>query len=311
MNPLYNAGIGLYAGAAYMAGFFSEKPRKMISGQSESMRTVSAGAPYDLWIHAASLGEYEQGRPIIEEYQRRQPDARILLTFFSPSGYDVATRKPHPGITMAYLPFDTPDNAADIVEAARPRRAIFVKYEFWGNYLEALYKRGVPVSLISAVFRPGQIFFRPWGGMFRRMLKIYSKIYVQDEASRTLLASVGVDSVVAGDTRFDRVVAVRETGIDLPAVDVFCKAVPEALTLVAGSSWGADEDRYFTPLKQLENVRAIIAPHEFDEARLDHMLRKLGTAMLYSEFVKLVEKDEVAARARAAELRYLDRKSVV
>lgn len=310
MNMLYNASIRLYAGAAHIAAHFSRKPRVMLDGQAatlgEGLSAMAAGEPYDLWIHVASLGEYEQARPVIEEYRRRDASRRVLVTFFSPSGYEVASRRKPEGVDMAYLPFDTPANARRLIGAVRPRMAIFVKYEFWGNYLSELRRRDIPVYLISAIFRPGQIFFRPWGGMFRRILGCFSGIYVQDGRSADLLAGIGVENVkIAGDTRFDRVTAIRANGMRLPAIEIFKEATPEALTLVVGSSWEADEDVYVDELKKRRTVRAVVAPHEFDDARLRAMLARFGDAMLYTEFAALAEADPDGAREKARALRYL------
>lgn len=306
MNPLYNAGIAAYAGAVGLAARFCSKPGRMIQGQKKSLFNIMCNAPYDLWVHAASLGEYEQGRPVIEDFLRRRPKGKVLLTFFSPSGYEVAVRKADPRLTIAYLPFDTAANAEALVTSARPKAAIFVKYEFWGNYLESLKRHDIPVYLISAVFRREQIFFKPWGGMFRGILGSFSRIFVQDNASSELLASIGCKNVeVAGDTRFDRVAAIRRAAMPLPAVDIFCNAVPDALTLVAGSSWEADENIYFEPLKAMSGVRAIIAPHEFDEQRLAAMSARLDGALRYTEFAALAEREPEEAARRAAEARYL------
>lgn len=314
MNFLYNVGIGLYASAARLIGHFQDKPRTMLEGQCRTLDTLDNirgkdNRPFSLWIHAASLGEYEQGRPIIETFLERDPAAKILLTFFSPSGYRGAIKNSDPRLTIAYLPFDTPENARAMVKAVQPQMAIFVKYEFWGNYLEALKDANVPVYLVSAVFRPKQIFFRPWGGMFRKMLKCFKHIYVQDEASKQLLASVNYTScTVAGDTRFDRVKTVRSQRREIKAVDVFIdNAQADSFTFVIGSSWGADEDVYMQKLLSSDNVRAIIAPHEFDDARLQAMCNRLGadSTALYTEFSKLVETDPEEAAKKAKTLKYL------
>lgn len=306
MNPLYNVGIAAYAGAVGLAASFFKKPARMVKGQAEALFKIMCNAPYDLWIHAASLGEYEQGRPLIEDFLKRKPKAKILLTFFSPSGYEVAVRKADPRLTVTYLPFDTTQNAESLVSTAKPEMAVFVKYEFWGNYLTALKRHRVPTYLVSGVFRPDQIFFKPWGGTFRHILSSFTRFFVQDNTSRELLARIGFANVeVAGDTRFDRVAAVRRAAMPLPAVDLFCKAVPDALTLVVGSSWGADENVYVKPLKNLSAVRAIIAPHEFDNRRIEAMSARLGNALRYTEFAALFASDPEKAQQQAASARYL------
>lgn len=288
MNPLYNTAIYLYKAIARLAAIRSPKVKEMLAGQAVTLRTLSdtrrrvAPGGYDLWIHAASLGEFEQGRPLMERLRREHPEKKILLTFFSPSGYRV--RHNYAGAdTVAYLPFDTPATVEAFLDAAAPRMAVFVKYEFWGNYLEQLRRRAVPTYIISAIFRPRQRFFRRGGGIFRRMLGNFTHIYVQDERSRRLLESVGVNNVtVAGDTRFDRVTDIRTAAKDVPAVAAFVKDAP--FTMVVGSSWQPDEDLYIPWLKSHPAVKAVIAPHEFDDARLKHLKSRLGDgARLLSE----------------------------
>lgn len=291
MNPLYNAGIALYGAAARIAALRSEKIGRMLDGQSESLARLEAEAGavvpqgYDLWIHAASLGEFEQGRPLMERVRREHPEARILLSFFSPSGYEV--RKNYDvADTVVYLPFDRPALVRRFLDAARPRCAVFVKYEFWGNFITELHRRAVPTYLISAIFRPGQIFFRPWGGSFRDILRSYSHIFVQDERSRLLLATVGVAGVtVAGDTRFDRVSDIMNATRCLPEIEAFRSGAD--FTLVAGSSWPPDEDVYIPWLLSRPGGKAICAPHEFDMRRLDALMRRFGDgAVLYSDYRK-------------------------
>ncbi len=288
MSLLYNTGIHLYRAAASLAAVRSDKVREMLRGQKHTLATLAderrrvAPDGYDVWIHAASLGEFEQGRPLIERLRRERPELKILLTFFSPSGYRV--RHNYQGAdTVAYLPFDTPARVRDFLDAAAPRCAIFVKYEFWGNYLRELRRRGVPTYIISAIFRPDQVFFKPWAREFRNMLGCFTHIYVQDERSSRLLASVGVDNVtIAGDTRFDRVADIRQAACRIPVVERFVADSP--FTLVAGSSWAPDEALYIPWLKANPHVRAVIAPHEFDSARLGALLAALGqSARLLSE----------------------------
>ncbi len=253
MNPLYNAAISLYGAAARLAALRSPKVKEMLAGQAATLRTLAeerrrfAPGGYDLWLHAASLGEFEQGRPLMERLRREHPDKKILLTFFSPSGYRV--RHNYAGAdTVAYLPFDTPARVSAFLDAAAPKMAVFVKYEFWGNYLEQLAKRRIPTYIISAIFRPGQRFFRPGGGAFRRMLGNFTRLYVQDERSRELLAGIGIDRVtVSGDTRFDRVTDILRTAKNVPVVEKFVEN--STFTLIAGSSWAPDEDLYIPWLK--------------------------------------------------------------
>lgn len=276
MNPLYNTGLQLYRLGARIAASRSAKIKKMVDGQSRVFdylsRRVSPGGRW-IWIHAASLGEFEQGRPLIEMIREREPSARILLTFFSPSGYEV--RKYYNKVdAVCYLPFDTASLSRRFLDAVNPSMAIFIKYEFWGNYLTELRRRGVPTYLVSAIFRPGQSFFKWWGGWFRQMLRCFTRIYVQDQNSVDLLASIGVKDVcITGDTRLDRVSDVKNKSLKTPSLAAFTDGA--AMTLVAGSSWEPDEDIYIPWLNKHPEVKAIIAPHEFDDARLARLTERI------------------------------------
>lgn len=281
MNPLYNIGIILFGGVLRVAATHSPKVREMLRGQRDTLAQIAetrrrvAPDGFDVWFHAASLGEFEQGRPLIERLRREKPDIKILLTFFSPSGYRV--RHNYPAVdAVHYLPLDSPRSVRRFLDAAAPRRVFFIKYEFWGNYLSELSRRGIPTYIISAIFRPGQRFFRRGGGMFRHMLRCFTRLYVQDERSRRLLASVGVDNVtVAGDTRFDRVTDIMRDAAPLPA-PIASLAAGAPFTFVAGSSWPSDEDLIIPWFHANPSARLIIAPHEFDDRRLHALLDRLG-----------------------------------
>lgn len=273
MHPLYTLGIHLYNGVLRLAAMKNPKARKIVNGQrtieTYLREKVTAKGGRWIWIHAASLGEFEQGRPLIEMLRNRRPDLKILLTFFSPSGYEV--RRDYPmADAVSYMPFDTPRRVRRFLDIVNPEMAIFIKYEFWGNYLTELKRRGTATYIISAIFREKQIFFRPWGGEFRNMLRKFNRLYVQDEASKRRLADIGIDNVtVAGDTRFDRVTSIVASAVDLPQIDRFNSNVnPAGATLVAGSSWPADEAIIIPWLRRHPEVKAIFAPHEFDRVRL-------------------------------------------
>ena len=280
MNPLYNLGIKAFATGARIASKRSPKIKKMLAGQRNTLAGLkkcrSSVAPdgFDVWFHAASLGEFEQARPIIERLRRDYPEKKILLTFFSPSGYEI--RHNYDKVDcVAYLPFDSPRLVSQFLDDAKPKMAIFAKYEFWGNYLQQLHHAGIPTYIISSIFRPKQRFFRPWGGMFRKMLECYNHIYVQDDASRKLLNSISINNVtVAGDTRFDRVTDIMATAHDVAEIESFVKASP--FTLIVGSSWQPDEAIYIPWLKDHPDVKAIVAPHEFDHDRLAALRQQLG-----------------------------------
>lgn len=290
MNFLYNAAIHVYAAGVRLAAVKHRKAALMVQGHRETLARIAdarrkiAPEGFDVWIHAASLGEFEQARPLISMIRRQQPQKRILLSFFSPSGYTVRHNYPDVDLVV-YLPFDTPRNARRFVEAVNPKVAIFVKYEFWGNMLTRLAQRGTPTYLISAIFRPSQIFFKPWGGMMRRALRSFTHIYVQDDASKQLLASIGYDAVdVVGDTRLDQVIDTRAHAKSFPALEAWTSG--SGLTIVVGSSWPQDEAYYIPWLKRHPEVKAVIAPHEFDDKRLAGLVADFGgpdVAVLWSQ----------------------------
>lgn len=269
MTPFYDFAIHLYSLGVKIASLRHEKARKIIDGQAVTMqrlkKELSPEGGY-IWIHAASLGEFEQGRPLIEMIRRNHPDAKILLTFFSPSGYEVRHNFPLVD-AVVYLPFDTKKNVRQFLDTVKPRMAIFVKYEFWGNYLNELKLRGIPTYIISAIFRESQPFFKPWGGEFRKMLTYFTHIYVQDEGSRELLAGIGIKNVtVAGDTRFDRVTDIMESCVEIPQAAALTRDA--SLTIVAGSTWPPDESYLLPCFNAHPGMKLIIAPHEVNEERI-------------------------------------------
>lgn len=226
---------------------------------------------------------------MIERLRREHPEKPILLSFFSPSGFEV--RKNYAfADAVVYLPFDTPHRVRKFLDTARPSMAIFIKYEFWGNYLQELRRRGIPTYIISSIFRPGQRFFRRGGEMFRKMLRCFDRLYVQDERSRRLLKLIGVENVtVAGDTRFDRVTDVMRSTVEIPGFPGFGNEAP--LRFIAGSSWEADEDIYVPWLNAHPEVKFIIAPHEFNETRLERLRNRFNKpAILLSEWTREIKR---------------------
>ncbi len=281
MSLIYNIGMYLFAAGVWVAGRFNAKARLFAKGRKNQFTHLQDSLKGDgslAWFHCASLGEFEQGRPVMEAYKKMHPEHRILLTFFSPSGYEV--RKNYEGVDYVfYLPIDTRRNARRFMTIVKPTVAIFIKYEFWYHYLLMLKQQNVPTYIVSAIFRPSQIFFKWYGGFFRTMLKAYRCLFVQEENSVQLLKSIGVEQVVlAGDTRFDRVWAHTRQPATLPVVAAFTNGHP---TLVAGSSWPSDEERLAKAMEILpENVRLIIAPHEVHEehlASIEKVFEKWGT----------------------------------
>ena len=284
MNFLYNFSISAYQAAVKMVASRHVKAGKMIEGQSKTMdilrEKIVPGENY-IWIHVASLGEFEQGRPLMEMIKRERPGQKIVLTFFSPSGYEVRKNYKDADV-ICYLPFDLPEKVNAFLDLVNPSMAIFVKYEFWGNYLEQLKARNIPTYIVSAIFRETQAFFKPWGGMFRKMLGCFTRFFVQDENSRRLLESIGFTNVdVCGDTRFDRVTDIMAATKAFPIVENFTK---DKFTLIIGSSWQPDEDIILPYFNAHPELRLIIAPHEFNGARIEtlksHITRK---AVCYTE----------------------------
>lgn len=279
---MYSFAIYLYSLCAHIAALFSPKVRLMIRGQRAAWRVLRAlpeGERY-VWFHAASLGEFEQGRPLIERLRRERPDKKILLTFFSPSGYEV--RKNYEGAdVVCYLPFDTPFNARRFVRLARPEALYLIKYEFWRNYIGALYHASVPVYSVSSIFRPGQIFFRPYGRRYARCLRRVTRFFVQNAESEALLRDIGVtDVTVVGDTRFDRVIDIRRAARPLPLVEQFAGG---AQVLVCGSTWPPDEDIILPYFNRRPDLKLVIAPHVVSEDHLCEIEMKLGRrAVRYS-----------------------------
>jgi 3-deoxy-D-manno-octulosonic-acid transferase len=281
MKFLYSASVLLYKSAIHLASAVNPKARKWVRGRKDIFSRIEAalqqtppGSPL-VWFHCASLGEFEQGRPLIEKYRQQHPGTRIFLSFFSPSGYEV--RKDYKGADyIFYLPADTPSNARRLVKLLQPSAAFFIKYEFWFNYLEELKKQGTPVYLVSGIFRKDQHFFRSYGGWFRKGLSAFKLFFVQDQNSADLLFSIGMKNVViAGDTRFDRVAAIAEQKKEIPSVAVFCQGHQ---VIIAGSTWQPDEEvLHAIPLRDYK-MKMIIAAHEIHEEHL------AGIEKLFSDY---------------------------
>lgn len=281
MNFLYNAGISLYGLGMRLAALRSDKVRRLLKGQREAVpylkRVIDPAHGY-IWIHAASLGEFEQGRPLIEMVRRRHPEAKILLTFFSPSGYEVRCNFPMVD-AVSYLPLDKPSHVRAFLDVVNPRMALFIKYEFWGNYLQELRRRQIPTFIISSIFRQSQVFFKPWGGMFRSMLRCYTHIFVQDDNSMRLLSDIGVRNVtVAGDTRFDRVTDIMRERPDVPQAETMTDDA--SLTVVAGSTWPPDEELLLPYFNTHPDIKLIIAPHEVRADRIEDIVSKLDRSVV-------------------------------
>ena len=271
---MYQVAIYLYLCGVAVASIFSKKVKKMWKGERQALdilkRKVNPNHQY-IWFHAASLGEFEQGRPLIERIRADYPEYKILLTFFSPSGYEVRKNYEHADI-VCYLPIDTIRNARRFLRTVRPCMAFFIKYEFWYNYLHILKHRNVPVYSVSSIFRENQIFFRWYGKSYAGVLRCFTHFFVQNEKSKHLLHTIGIDTVdVVGDTRFDRVLQIKEKAKQLPIVEAF-KA--DKKVFVAGSSWEPDEDIFIPFMNEHRDWKMIIAPHVISEEHLKRIEEK-------------------------------------
>lgn len=276
---MYNIVIYLYLLGVAVASTWNKKIRKMWRGERDAFdvlrREIDPKESY-LWFHAASLGEFEQGRPIMERVRKAHPEYKILLTFFSPSGYEV--RKNYEGAdVICYLPLDTPLNVRRFFRLVTPKMAFFIKYEFWWNYMNAMKKRGIPLYSVSSIFRPQQVFFRWYGRQYRRVLDCMTKFFVQNDDSRRLLSTLGHENVeITGDTRFDRVLEIKQAATvkaaGMPIVDAFAKGHK---VFVAGSSWQPDEDIFIRYFNEHADWRIVIAPHVIGEDHLSQILSKL------------------------------------
>jgi len=287
---MYNLVIYLYLLGVVIYSRFNEKVRMMWRGEREAFRIlrekVDPNAKY-VWFHAASLGEFEQGRPLIERLRKEHPEYKILLTFFSPSGYEV--RKNYEGADIiCYLPLDTITNARRFLRLVQPVAAFFIKYEFWYNYLHILKHRGVPVYSVSSIFRPEQVFFKWYGRQYRRVLNCFTHFFVQNEISKELLAKIHITNVtVVGDTRFDRVLQIKEAAKQLPIVEAFKQ---NDQVFVAGSSWAPDEEIFIPYFKKHPEWKMIIAPHVIGEEHL-RQIEKLLEGRKVVRYTEATETD--------------------
>lgn len=264
-----------------IAAFLGHKKAKLlVEGQAKTLALLrqeeAAKWQNAIWFHAASVGEFEQARPIIEQLRMHDAQCTMILTFFSPSGYEM--RKNYDKVDgVFYLPFATHRNAVEFLTLLKPKMAIFIKYEFWPAYLKELKRRAIPTYSVSSIFRESQLFFKPWGGAYRSLLHCFTKIFVQDEASKTLLAKFNIDDVeVTGDTRFDRVTEVARQAKEVSLVDHFAERPPSAerkKILMAGSTWPEDEELLARYVREHEDVKLVLVPHEIDEEHLHRIFQ--------------------------------------
>lgn len=286
MTILYLLGIRTFQILVLLVSPFNSKAKLWLKGRKKIFKSLKRTInPSDkiFWIHCASLGEFEQGRPLIEALKREYPQHKILLTFYSPSGYEIRKNYEHADYVY-YLPLDTPLNAKHFIDIVKPQAVFFVKYEFWYFFLREIQKQNIPLYLVSGIFRKNQRFFKPQGVMSRKMLKWFTHFFVQNEESKELLQSIHINNVsVTGDTRFDRVYDITQKAKSLPLIEAFAK---DALVLIAGSSWKPDEElllNYFN--ESSYSFKMIIAPHEIHKENIARIEKTVGgskTALKFS-----------------------------
>ncbi len=285
MSLLYTLGIHFFGLLARVAAWFKPSARSWVEGRRHWHERIEAdikkGNRNRVWFHAASLGEFEQGRPIIERVREDYPDLSILLTFFSPSGYEV--RKDYDKADhVHYLPLDTPANARKFLDTVQPKLAVFIRYEYWYNFLRAMFRRDIPVVMASAIFREGQIFFKPYGTWSRQALRRIAHFFVQNEESLELLDSIGIrNREMSGDTRFDRVWDAAQEEREFPLVERF---IAGRTCLMAGSTWPFDDRLLEEILPAFPDLKFVIAPHHVDEANIRRIVDLFGgRPALYSK----------------------------
>ena len=272
MKLLYGIFNRCYYLLAGLLGLFRPKAKAFHDGRKGLLRKIReqvSGSSPVIWVHCSSVGEFEQARPVIEWYAQNRSEYRILLTFFSPSGYQL--RKNYDKVSWVfYLPVDTRSNARAFLDAVSPQKVIFVKYEFWYYYLTELKRRKIETYIISAIFRPSQSFFKFYGGFFRKMLRCFTTLFVQDAPSAELLASIGLKDnvIISGDTRFDRVCQIIGKSRHFPIIEKFTS---DNLTLIAGSTWESDEEIIANVLKNFKKIKLVIIPHETSDRRIEHI----------------------------------------
>ncbi len=275
----YDIGTAIYFLGIRIASLFTPKAKLWIDGRRTLWSRLEEKAPElqgCIWMHCASLGEFEQGRPVLEFLKKERPDLPVLLTFFSPSGFEMMKADPI-ATHVEYLPADSRRNAERFLSLVRPRAAIFVRYEFWYHHLHSLHQQRIPAFLISAHFRKDQVFFKWFGGTYRKMLRFFDRIFVQDQRSADLLRLIGIGNVsVSGDTRGDRVLAIADRNEELEKLHSF-RIQDDRPILICGSTWPQDEEVLIGALKKVkERPRLIIAPHELDPQKIDRLCGKLG-----------------------------------
>ena len=287
MLLLYNSGVRLYFVAVYLASFFNKKAKLWIAGRQKQ---AFIRLQQSIWFHFASLGEFEQGRPVLEYFRATYPGKKIVVTFFSPSGYEIRKNTSLADFVY-YLPLDTATNAREFIDAIQPESAIFTKYEYWYHFFDQVSQRNIPLYVISGIFRPGQVFFKWYGGLHRRMLSFVSHFFVQDEKSKELLATLHINNAtVSGDTRFDRVWANAQQPKEISIIKDFTTGHK---VFIAGSTWPPDEELIAKIVTQYPGWKFIIAPHEIGEGKIQKLLSLLPPD-LTARYSKVVSAADVS-----------------
>ncbi len=285
MLLFYNIGVRLYYLGVFVASFFNAKAKRWIDGRKNLLEKIGHGVEEfngeTIWVHCASLGEFEMARPVIEGLKKSKPDVRIVLTFFSPSGYEI--RKNYQlADYVFYLPLDTPPNADRFVEVVRPTMVIFVRYDLWYNHLKAAKDFGANLMLISAQFRPSQPYFKFFGGVGRKAIRLFDQIFLVDVDSDKLLKGIGVENTtVCGDTRYDRVMEIAKTSEPIPEVESFKS---KGKLVVCGSTWPEDEKVLNECFGKFTDTKFVIAPHEVGEENLQRIERLLPNTIRLSKY---------------------------
>jgi 3-deoxy-D-manno-octulosonic-acid transferase len=279
----YNLFIVLYKIAVWLVALGNLKAKEWVKGREQWAERLESQLDKNnswIWVHCASAGEFEQGKPVIEKLKTAYPAYKVLVTFFSPSGYNVGKKYKYAD-HICFLPLDSKQNATQFINIVNPKLVVFVKYDYWYHHLKAVKDRQVPLLLISAIFRESQPFFKWYGGLHKKMLYFFSHLFVQDQPSQELLSSIGVKhSSVSGDTRFDRVVALVE---NLQPIDYIKEFVGNEKVLVAGSTWPEDEEAIKDALQENNTVKCIIAPHEINPSHIEYLMTLYPSAVKYSQ----------------------------
>lgn len=278
---IYNIGIAMYYLLLRLASLFNNKAKFFVDGRKniwELIKTKINRNDHPIWFHFASLGEFEQGRPVLEKLKNENPLQKIVVTFFSPSGYEI--RKNYALADVFYLPLDTATNAKKFIELVNPKLAIFTKYEFWFHYFTVLNQKKIPLYLISGIFRPKQLFFKWYGGFYKNMLKCITHFFVQNVESVALLKSIGFDNIsLAGDTRFDRVYENAQNPKRLELIETFCS---NNKVFIAGSTWPEDEKLLISLTEKYPDWKFIIAPHEIGDSHIKEIEGLFPKAIKFS-----------------------------